>query len=1110
MNNQLDEIKSKIQEYKNRYFTKKLINGTILLISIVLISFLFFSVLEYYGNFGSTARKILFFSFMGILCTACYLHLFVPIKNLIFKNSVLSDQESSALIGNHFPEIKDKLLNTLQLAQLNHSQNSLILASISQKSSDLKAFNFKNAIDFEESKKYLLYYLLIPTLIFVSILIFDAKTLSLGSHRLVHFNKEFVPQAPFEFDLQNKNLNVFESENVELKLNLVGNILPEEVYIVSRDGRYLMSNEKGIFKHSMYNINSTKNFWFEAAGYNSKTHTLNIIKRPSIENIQVQIEYPSYLKIQNKVSDNIGNISVPEGTKITWIVNTKETNKINFVFNDSLSYTSDLQEENVYKFNKRINKNLQYSIELKNSFGGNKDKINYTIESIEDKFPNINLEHYTDTVLYEYLLVGGAIGDDYGISNLRLHYKVENDKSRKNEKYKIVPLSFNKTQTNQNFVFQLKLKTLDLKSGDKIEYFVSVSDNDGVNGVKTTKSTNMTFSMPTNDEVENKQELESENNKNELAEAISKTEKINAEIKKLSNQLKTKKELSWQDKKDLEKVLQKHRELQSEIQNLNQQIEQQNQQQERFDKADPELAEKIKQLENLMKEMIDPETKKLMEELRKLMENQSNVEEISKKLDELNKKDESFEKELDRALEMYKQMEFEKKLDKSIDKLKELSQKQKELQKETEKSSKEEQFLEINKKQEELNKEFNKTKEELKEIEKANQELENKHELEDLKQDQKDTEQNMENSSEQLEKNNAKNAAQSQENASDKMKAMAKKMQDMKEAQENEALEENIEDLKKIMDNLIKLSFKQEEVINKLSGLNTRDPLFIEYSQKQLNIEKDSEVLEDSLYALAKRLVEIESVVTKQVTELKNELKESSEFIKQRNTSRALVKQQYAMTSMNNLALLLDDILDNLQEQMIAKKSGDQMCNKPGNKKGGKQGKPKQGMGDLQKQLNDMIKQLQEGQKAGKSMSSELAKAAARQEMLRRGLSELKKGSMNGTENQKLSEEIKNMEKAMEETEKELLNNKLSEKTVQRNQQILTRLLEAENATKERDLDQKRKATEAKSQTNTLPPNYDKYLKNKQKQIELLQTIPPTLSPYYKKEVNEYFDTIDK
>lgn len=1110
MNNQLNDIKAKIEEYKLKYFTRSLINGVILLLSICLIAFLFITLLEYYGNFDRLARKILFFTLITIVLVASILHLFIPLKNLIFRDEKMSDDESSIQIGKYFPEIRDKLRNTLQLSQLNYSDNALILASISQKTEELKPFTFKNAIDFEESKKYLAYYLFFPLLLFLGLLVFNHQFITTTTDRLIHYNQQYEIQAPFKFELQNNELSIFEGENIDIKLNVSGKELPQEVYIVSENGRFLMQEVDNQFVHTLFNINQDHQFWFEAAGYNSKSYVVQIKSRPNIEKIEVSLEYPAYLHRQNTSSDNIGNLSVPEGTKITWKINTKKTEVIDFNFDNNTSYKAEKQNDDLFELNKRINKNTQYSITLKNKFGTNKEKIQYSIESIQDKHPSIQLDQYSDTVFYSYLLLGGSISDDYGISQLKLSYRIENESTPKNNKYTTIPLAFNKNLNNQNFVYQLQLQDFKLKPGDNIDYFVTVYDNDGVNGSKATKSRLMHFEIPTQNELEDKLEMESEQNKSQLSDAISKSEKINAELKKLNDQLKTKKELSWQDKKDIEKVLQKHRELQSEIEQLNQDVQMQNEQKNRFEEPNPELSEKMKKLQDLMNQMIDPETQKLMEELQKLLNDKSNLDEIKNKLEELNKKDESFEKEIDRALEMYKQMEFEQKLENNIDKLNELSKKQEELKKETDKATTKEELQDIKEKQDALNKEFDELKKNMKEMEKMNEELENKHDLSDIEKDKKDVDENMDNSSEQLDKNNKKNASQSQQNASDQMKKMAQKMKDMKQEEEKEMLEENIEDLKKIMDNLIKLSFNQENIINKLSSVKSNDPLFIEYSQKQLNIERDAAVLEDSLYSLAKRLLEVEGLVTKEVTEMKNQLKESSEFIKQRNIPQALVKQRYAMTSMNNLALMLDDLLDNLQAQMSQQKDGNQMCQKPGNKKGGKSGKPKPSMGDMQKEINEMIKQLQQGQKQGKSMSSELAKAAARQEMLRRGLQELQKGGTDGKENQKMSEEIKKMEKAMEETEKDLLNNRLSDKTLNRQQEILTRLLEAENASREREYDEKRKGTEAKNQSKDLIPNYEQYLKEKQKQIELLQTIPPALTPYYKKEVNEYFENIDK
>jgi len=102
------------------------------------------------------------------------------------------------------------------------------------------------------------------------------------------------------------------------------------------------------------------------------------------------------------------------------------------------------------------------------------------------------------------------------------------------------------------------------------------------------------------------------------------------------------------------------------------------------------------------------------------------------------------------------------------------------------------------------------------------------------------------------------------------------------------------------------------------------------------------------------------------------------------------------------------------------------------------------------------------------------------------------------------------MANLMEQTEKELVNKQLSSETMRRQQEILTRLLESEKAEKEREQDEKRKSNEAKIQENSNPAQFLEYKRLKEKEMELLNTVPPSLTPYYKEKVNNYFNSIEK
>ena len=81
---------------------------------------------------------------------------------------------------------------------------------------------------------------------------------------------------------------------------------------------------------------------------------------------------------------------------------------------------------------------------------------------------------------------------------------------------------------------------------------------------------------------------------------------------------------------------------------------------------------------------------------------------------------------------------------------------------------------------------------------------------------------------------------------------------------------------------------------------------------------------------------------------------------------------------------------------------------------------------------------------------------------------------------------------------------------MKRQDQILTRLLENEKAERERKEDEERKASSAKEQQNQMPASLQEYIKKRQSEVEQYQKVSPTLKPYYKTLVEDYFKTLKK
>ncbi len=375
------------------------------------------------------------------------------------------------------------------------------------------------------------------------------------------------------------------------------------------------------------------------------------------------------------------------------------------------------------------------------------------------------------------------------------------------------------------------------------------------------------------------------------------------------------------------------------------------------------------------------------------------------------------------------------------------------------------------------------------------------------------------------------------------MKQMAKKMRDQMSDQESDQAQQNIDDLRDILENLLTLSFDQEGLMKDFRKVNQSDPRFVQLGQTQRKLRDDAKIIQDSLYALAKKEPKIQSFVTREVGEMNGRMDESLTHIQQRDPGRATATQQQAMTSMNNLALMLQSSLNQMQQEAQAGKGQPQDGQgKPGKKKGkgkgqGQGNKPGPGnMGKMQQQLNEQIQKLSQSGKSGREMSQELAKLAGQQQMLRQAMQQLDKmqqgGKPGGKEGQgKDGKEGKeggqeggangkdgkgeqggggtgDIKKLMEQTETDLVNKRLTEETIMRQQQILTRLLEVEKSARERDQDTKREAQAAQVKPPVFPPAFDKYRANKERQTELLRSTPPSLTPYYQRKVGEYFQRI--
>ena len=1160
-------IIQKLDEFIRKYYKNQLVKGLLYTVGLILLFYIGLSTLEYFAEFGITIRTILFYSFILTTGYVVAKYIVVPALKLNSFGSVISHKQAAEIIGGHFTNVQDKLLNVLQLQSVkdNYASLDLLNAGINQKIHELKPVPFTAAIDLNENRKYLKY-VAIPFLLLFSILIIAPKILKTGTKRLINHSSYFEKEAPFQFEIENKDLKAVQQQDFIIHVKTTGSQSPAEAFVVIKGNEFKLEKQKtDEFTYTFKNVQQDIDFQLSGGGFTSKPYKLTALPKPILLGFEAQLKYPAYLNRKDEVVSNIGDMLVPQGTKITWTFNTKNSDGISLHFSDSLLELKP-SAENKFSFTKRFMQNAAYSINTNNKFVQKADSVNYAINVIPDAYPVIELHEKTDSLRKDIIYFSGNIKDDYGFNHFQFHYKIysSDTSGTSSEKANDYTMPLQKNQLAQPFVHYIDISKMNLNPGDKVEYYFEVWDNDGVNGSKSAKTNIAVFKAPTLDELEKATDKNNANIKNDLEASLKKAKDLQKDIADLNKKVLEKKQLGYDEKKQLEKLLKNQKELEKKVDELKKNNEQNNEEQNKYKPQNENILEKQKELEKLFENMMTPEMKKMFDELNKLMD-KMDKNKVQETLEKLKLSDKDIEKELDRTLEQFKQMEVEQKMEDVTKKLDELAKKQEDLSKQIENKKAEDKNKADNKdnktdeqkkqddknqsaenkkedaksaeqKQDELTKKFDEIKKDIEKMNELNKSMENQLPVPDTKAQEQKASEEQKNASEQLQKNNKKNAAKSQKEAADQMKQMSEQMQKASEKMQDEQEEEDALALRQIMENLLHVSFAQEDLDKEIKKTKTNDPRYTKLAQTQKQLQDDSKMIEDSLLALSKRNPTVSASINREINSVQSNMQKAVSSLEERNSGDAQVRGQNAMTSINNLALMLNESLEKmeaqLKAQMKAKPGKGGSCKKPGKGKGEGQGqKPSMAnMRKMQEQLNKQIEQMKKmleqqgkesggkkpgdkpGQQKGGSNpygntpgeSESLAKMAAQQEALRRAMQE----SLQNMKKEGGQQPGGDMLSKMEETETDLVNKQITQATINRQQEIMTKMLESEKAERQQEEDEKRKSNEAKTQDYANPAVFLEYQKMKEKETELLKTIPADLTPYYRQKVNQYFNAV--
>ena len=1117
MRNYNNELVEKIKDFGRKYQLNILYKGALIFIFVSILAFLIYVLLEYFSYFTPTVRKVLFFSYLAVFALLLVFFLLIPLFKYFGLGRQLSREQIAKMVGSYFPEIDDKLLNLLQLQdqleQGDYKSYELLETAIQTKTAQLKPFPFVKAIRFENTTRYLKW-AVIPILIFVLIFSIKSEVITEPTKRIVNYSQEYEKPAPYSIELLNKKLTTFQNDDFTIRMKIEGEELPNELYIVYNKKNYkCVKDNNSEFSYTFTNLRQNTEFQLYTDEVNSQTYTIEVLPKPVTIGFSMHLKYPSYLNKNEEVLDNVGTASVPEGTKISWQFYTKNTDSIEFIYQD---HEMNLSSENDnFAAALTVHASFDYSIVNKNKFYTSKDTLNHSISVIKDLYPEIYVESRVDSFFIDRYYFKGNIKDDYGFSNLYFVYSKFDDKGQVIQSNVKVPIQIEKNAVIQDFYYSFEAAMFELSPGYSMAYHFEVYDNDGVNGSKMSKTGQFDYKVKTQEEIDKELDRTSTQAKSDMDNLMKESSQIMKDIEKMNRQLKETNNPSWQDKKKMEELLNKFNELKNQLQEMKKQQSMNNQLENQYKNYSEDILKKQQELEQRMDELLSDEMKNMLQQIQQMMENM-NKDQMQNSIDKMKMDAKDINQTLDQQLQLYKELEMEKKVNEFLDKTRQLSQDEKNLSIQTQKKDISKENLQ--KQQQEIQQRYDELKKDLKEIKELNKELEQPNKLSNTDSLQQALEQDLNDAQQQLDKNNRSKASGSQKSASEKMEELADKLeQDMNES-ELEEVTEDIAVLRQILDNLVQISFDQEDVMKMTQRLSPRSSNYTNHIAKQNVVKNNMKMIEDSLLALARRQLSVKPFITKEVSKINNYIQSVYAGFDARNPKKAAQDQQFALTSMNNLSLMLAESMQEMKQKQSeckskCKKAGNGSCNKPGGKGKSKKTRAKELQQQLNRQMEAMKRSMeqqgkqQQGQSGQQQWSEQFAKMAAQQEAIRKMMQDYQNQlkSENGVGDASLDKLIEEMQK----TEKELVNRTLSDQTLIRQKDIETRMLESEKADRKQDEEKKRESTEGRDILNANPPKDWNLDKTKQSQQEMLRTVPVNLNYYYKEKVNSYFYNID-
>jgi len=776
----------------------------------------------------------------------------------------------------------------------------------------------------------------------------------------------------------------------------------------------------------------------------SEVYKAVCLDEPFARNWEVRYKYPAYTGLGARTDSlSYGNIEAYKHSEVILSLATNipvETAVMRF--SDGTSQALQQLDESSFSTRIRVTAPKTWYLELTDALGRRSRPEEKTISIIPDNVPEVRIIFPGEDVLLDQSLLLPLIitaNDDFGLRDLSLHYQV-NDRPAQS-------LALRSLIAEKLFTLDhtLDLKGFGLLPGDEVTYWAEVFDNSPDR--QSARSARFKARFPSIEEIFREIERQEQLRTQDLESALKESRDLQKDFEQKRRELLNEDKLQWEDKKQLEKMLETQQQLTQQVDNVARDFQQMIDQMQRNDALSQETLQKMQRIQELMEEISTEELREAMSKFEQALMNVK-PEDLRKAMENMKFSMEDFSQKIDQTLDLLESIKKEQALDKALQISQEMEQMQSALQEKT--GDPKESAERLAREQENISEKFDQLQEA---VENADQLLEPgkdrqlKQEISDLKQDMKSgqLQKNMSQSRQQLQKNQRSQASQSQSQALEKMRQYTRRLGEMKQTMGGGSMQEVTSAMQKAIRELLIFSKQHEEI----RGLYSSDPypivsdLIAHYEGVQVSLNRLFSVPQVTMFLPPKFYIDL--------TDTNRGYRDI--FINVNEMQYAQIPAQLEAIQ-RGLNLMVYDLMQTMNNPSMGSGGGGGMQSLM--QMLGQMGQEQMALNLLSEQL--MMQIQQQGGRMGAATQQQMQKLASDQERLAENL---KRALQNNPEAQKQGNAIKQIIGEAEAISRQLRNNQLSQDLLNRQENIVSRLLDAQRSINKRDKSERRQAEAA-------------------------------------------------